>query len=364
MKQQHHQPKLDFGESAEAERDIERRVRAQRAKTFEAAAARVLKMRAHEAGYKLAGTLAVFVDSPSTRAAGITGLRWTGTLAELAARVGCSADTVARILRRFRAAGWVDTWQTTDDRGRVSGVGVELQIRQIAIDAALDPKPMAAEHPTPVAVAATVPGADPVTVPGAYPGADHRIGSAYYISDLPPNPNTPPPPKAMDPNNSKPGETGKNRNPDSKRAPNRENGVAAAVCGVDAAIDWGTAGNALRVAGVARVISTIRAAQSQNMTPADVVAVCDQYAANRHRLNGPGALVDRITNGDWPAELGPATPKPPTVTPAKREQWIEFARADCIAWHRAKGISLDGVDVDAIATAAVEKRIAAIQGTP
>jgi hypothetical protein len=213
-----------------------------------------------------------------------------------------------------------------------------------------------------VVVVAIVFGADFVTVYGAYPGADHRTASAYYTSDLPPNPNTPPPPNAMDPKYSKPGETGTNRNPESKTDPKRENGVAAAVCGNDAANDWGTAGNALRVAGVARVISTTRAAKAQNMTAAEVVAVCDQYAANRHRLNGPGALVDRITNGDWPAELGPATPKPPTVTPAKREQWIEFARADCIEWHRARGMSLDGVDIDAMANAAVEKRIAAIQG--
>jgi hypothetical protein len=79
--QQHEtQLRLDFGESAEAERDVERRARASRACAFERAAAS-LGMRANEIGYKLAGLLAVWVDSPSQRASGVVGLRWRGTIA-------------------------------------------------------------------------------------------------------------------------------------------------------------------------------------------------------------------------------------------------------------------------------------------
>jgi len=69
-----YQMKLDFGESAEAERAADRKIRAARAMAFERAAV-ALGIRPGEVGYRLAGALAVYADSPSMRARGLTGIR-------------------------------------------------------------------------------------------------------------------------------------------------------------------------------------------------------------------------------------------------------------------------------------------------
>jgi hypothetical protein len=124
------QLRFDWGESAEVERAAETAIRAQRAKACEAAAV-ALGARPGEVLHRVAGTLAVWVDSPSQRARGLTGLRWAGTWAELAGKLECSAESVGRAVRRLRAAGLVETNTVVDDRGAVVGVCVELQMRVV-----------------------------------------------------------------------------------------------------------------------------------------------------------------------------------------------------------------------------------------
>ncbi len=65
--------------------EADRRIRHKRALLMERAA-KALGMRGGknpEAGFLLAGMIAVYVDSPSMRESGLTGLRWRGTAAEL-----------------------------------------------------------------------------------------------------------------------------------------------------------------------------------------------------------------------------------------------------------------------------------------
>lgn len=132
MSDEYYQPRLDFGESADAERAADTQIRAQRAKAFEAAAERIGVHRG-EIAHRLAGMLAVYADSPSMRAAGVTGLRWVGTTAELAEdrRLNCAADSVTRALRKFADAGLITRRLVTDDRGRTAGVEIELNMREI-----------------------------------------------------------------------------------------------------------------------------------------------------------------------------------------------------------------------------------------
>ncbi len=139
------QLKLDFGESREAEMEADRRIRHKRALLMERAA-KALGMRGGknpEAGFVLAGMIAVYVDSPSMRESGLTGLRWRGTAAELAAdsRLRCSVRTVKRLLARFEEAGLIIRRTLVGDRGD-AGIEIELLPRALQkFDVSNPPQP-------------------------------------------------------------------------------------------------------------------------------------------------------------------------------------------------------------------------------
>lgn len=305
--------RLDFGEGAEAERAMETAARAARARAFEAAAV-ALGVRPGEVAYKLAGTLAVYADSPSQRAKGLTGLRWAGTWAELAAdpRLACSADSIAKAIRRFRAAGFITTTNQIDDRGLVVGVVVALEMR--AINAAGGSEPARVSGP------GNGPGASAVTGPGSGPGKS----KADYIPVLPKHPNNPPPP-------SEP----------------------AAVD--DLNHDWGTATRALTDAGVERVQAILTHAKQSRLAPADVAAIVAEYTTNRHLFRSPGAIVDRIRSGSWPVEV-PDSAAIERRAAARRTaaHQLEFERARFVIIRaaRAAGVELSDAEADRRAAAA------------
>lgn len=308
----YHQPKLDFGESAEAEREIDRRCRAERAAAFERAAER-LGMRPNEIGFKLAGMLGVYVNSPSMRARGVTGLKWTGTTQELAddARLKCSVDSVSKVLRRFRAAGYIETRQTVDDRGRVNGIEIELQMRAIALDSG--------------------PGSYPGTDPGNGPGTDPGKSTAYYIPFIPSYPKEPPPPSELTKTES-------------------QTAGAGAVC-LD---DWKQVESELAAVGVRRVRAAVTAAIDAKLTPPAVFDILGQYRANRSRFDDAGAIFDRIRSGSWPVDI----PDVQTLERAaaakdarRREFELEKARSEIIRRARADGTwaTLSDADIEAAA---------------
>lgn len=350
------QLRLDFGESAEAERAAETRARADRARMFEAATVREFRARPHEAIHKLAGTLAVFVDSPSQRAAGLVGLRWAGTLAELAARVGCSPDSVAKALRRMRAAGFVTTWQTTDDRGRVNGLGVALEMRAIA---------GAANSETPRASAV---GSGPGAYPGTGPGTDPGNNAVHYIPLFPKGSAVPPPRNIAEQTATEPAAAGvvASIGKQPTATPPRP-AITTPEPTTTPTAHWADVADALRRAGVERVAMAQRAARDAGLDADAVLAIIAQYDANRGRLRGPGAIVDRIRNGDWPAEVQTverAAAGRRAITAARREQMIEFARGDLILRRRAAGLPLEGIDFDAMAAAAVDQQLTTTGATP
>lgn len=294
------QLRFDWGESAEVERAAETRIRAERARACEAAAVK-LGARPGEVLHRVAGTLAVFVDSPSQRAKGLTGLRWSGTWAELAERCGCNAESVGRAVRRLRTAGVVQTELLADDRGAVVGVVVELQMRVV--------QSLANPH-------------------GAGPGAKRP----HYISDLPVNSVNPPPREAAV-------EVVKNQ----QQQPDPWREVAAALEG----------------AGVTRTQAAIMAAKDARYSPADVLAILGQFTQHRALFDGPGALVDRIRNGAWCVEL----PTPQTeqrravaLDRMKRQQVFEAIRGQIVLDARRRGQTITDGQADAMANAVLERQ--------
>jgi DNA-binding Lrp family transcriptional regulator len=290
------QLRFDWGESAEVERAAETRIRAERARACEAAAVK-LGARPGEVLHRVAGTLAVFVDSPSQRAKGLTGLRWSGTWAELAERCGCNAESVGRAVRRLRTAGVVQTELLVDDRGAVVGVVVELQMRVVQS-------------------LATPPGAK----------------RPYYISDLSVKSVNPPPREAAV-------EVVKNQH----QQPDPWREVAAALEG----------------AGVSRTQAAILAAKDAGYSPADVLAILGQFTQHRALFDGAGALVDRIRNGAWCVELpNPQTEQRRAVAldRMKRQQAFEAIRGQIVLDARRRGQTISDSDADAMANAVLERQ--------
>ena len=304
----HEQLRFDWGESAEVERAAETAIRAQRARACEAAAV-ALGARAGEVLHRVAGTLAVFVDSPSQRAKGLTGLRWSGTWAELATRCGCNAESIGRAVRRLRNAGVVHTELLADDRGAVVGVVVELQMRVVQ-------------------TLATPPGAAPDVGPGAAPGARRP----YYSSVFSDKPKPPPP---------------------------REAAAEFENLGSKQPDPWAEVREALEGAGVTRSHAAIVAAKDSRYSPADVLAILGQFTQHRSLCAGPGALVDRIRSGAWCVEL----PNPQleqrravAVDRMKRQQAFEAIRGQIVLDARRRGQTISDGDADAMANAALDRQ--------
>ena len=311
----HEQLRFDWGESAEVERAAETAIRAQRARACEAAAV-ALGARAGEVLHRVAGTLAVFVDSPSQRAKGLTGLRWSGTWAELATRCGCNAESIGRAVRRLRAAGVVQTELLADDRGAVVGVVVELQMRVVQTLA------------TPPGAAPDVgPGAAPDVGPGAAPGAKRP----YYSSVFSDKPKPPPP---------------------------REAAAEFENLGSKQPDPWAEVCQLLEDAGVTRSHAAISAAKDARYSPADVLEILGQFEAHRALFDGPGALVDRIRAGAWCVELpNPQAEKRRAVAvqAAQQQRHFESIRGQIVLDARRRGETITDSRADALAAAAVDR---------
>lgn len=335
----YYQPNLDFGESAEVEAAAEKRLRAERAAAFERAAVSI-GIRPGELGYRLAGALGVFVDSPSMRRAGLTGLRWQGTTAELAAdpRLAANPDSVARALRRFVRAGFVSTEVVTDDRGRKCGIRIELNMRAIHAAAAScrrvcpSGKAIPPSSPPPVATGSRVSGAVSGADAGADPGAVSCASKPHYIPVFP-KPTVNPPPRV-----------------------HRANSGGA---GVVSNQDWAAIAERLQALGLERVSIAIRAAIEAGLDAAAVGAILDDYAANAARMRSPGAILERIRSGCWPVPIRTAA----DVAAANRARAVEAetlaferARSEAIRRARTRGEVIDDATADALAAAAVARQ--------
>lgn len=330
------QLRLDFGESAEAERVAETAIRAQRARALESAAV-AIGARAGEVMYRVAGTLAVFVDSPSQRARGLSGLRWVGTWAELANRLECSAESVSRAVRRLRTAGIVTTTNTVDDRGAVVGVCVEIQMKVV--------------HQLTARLAdVTPPGAGPGAGPGAAPGAGPFISKPHYIPVLPLNPKNPPPRTA----GAELEIFGSQKRPVGSQIPT---GGSQTPPRTNAPGEWERIATELQTAGVQRSAATIAAAKSSGMDPAAVGQVIAEYNTHRRRFDGPGALVDRIRNGAWPVELPTAESlerSDAAVNATKSQFKFEQVRGQIVMAARRSGKAITDEQADELATRALQ----------
>lgn len=335
------QLRLDFGESAEAALAAERQIRASRAVRFEAAA-QSIGIRPGEIGFRLAGLLAVYVDSPSMRARGLNGLKWVGTLAELAddPRMGCSCDSVSRALRRFRAAGLIETGQILDDRGRICGVVVELNMRAIAAAADASCRTVSEvrmqSHESATRGVAdcrsmTHAGVDA----GVGAGVDSKVGAGVGAV-IGVDPRIDP---CIDPRkltlHSIPFSSVDSVNP--PPTPEREPNQAATA---ERNEIWTAVRAQLREVGVERVNGAIRIAQDAGMGPDDVLEVLAEYRANSHRIRSPGAIVDRLRSGDWPVQMGPKV-HPKAIDDHRRvsaeKLAYEHARAAVIERARREG---------------------------
>jgi hypothetical protein len=330
------QLRLDFGESAEAERVAETAIRAQRARALESAAV-AIGARAGEVLYRVAGTLAVFVDSPSQRAMGLTGLRWCGTWAELATRLDCSAESVSRAVRRLRSSGIVTTTNTVDDRGAVVGVCVEIQMKVVhQLTANLD--------------AITPPGAAPDVGPGAAPSAAPFISRPHLIPVLPKYPKNPPPRTA----GAELGNFGSQKTTfGSQTVP----GGSQTPQGTNTQGNWDRIAAELQTAGVQRSAATIAAAKASGMDPAAVGQVIAEYNTHRRRFDGPGALVDRIRNGAWPVELPTAESlerSAAAVSATKSQFKFEQVRGQIVMAARRRGQAITDEQADELATRALQ----------
>lgn len=330
------QLRLDFGESADAERAAETAIRAQRAKALEAAAV-AIGARPGEVLYRVAGTLAVFVDSPSQRAMGLSGLRWVGTWGELAQRLDCSAESVSRAVRRLRQAGIVSTTNTVDDRGAVVGVCVEIQMRTV--------------HQLTARLAdITPPSAAPDVGPSAAPDVGPVICKPHYIPVLPLNPKNPPPRLAVAGSKvfgSQKQTVGSQNQPGGSELPKRPNTAG----------DWARIETELQTAGVQRTAAAVAAARASRLDPSDVLELIAEFNTHRRRFDGPGALVDRIRNGAWPVEL----PSPDTmqrtaaaVAATKSQFKFEQVRGQIVRDARQRGVSITDDQADALATRALQ----------
>lgn len=330
------QLRLDFGESADAERAAETAIRAQRAKALEAAAV-AIGARPGEVLYRVAGTLAVFVDSPSQRAMGLSGLRWVGTWGELAQRLDCSAESVSRAVRRLRQAGIVSTTNTVDDRGAVVGVCVEIQMRTV--------------HQLTARLAdITPPSAAPDVGPGAAPDVGPVICKPHYIPVLPLNPKNPPPRLAVAGSKvfgSQKQTVGSQNPPVGSELPKRPNTAG----------DWARIETELQTAGVQRTAAAVAAARAARLDPSDVLGVIAEFKAHRRRFDGPGALVDRIRNGAWPVEL----PSPESlkrtaaaVAATKSQFRFEQVRGQIVRDARQRGVAITDEQADELATRALQ----------
>lgn len=323
------QLRLDFGESAEAERAAETRARAQRAKALEAAAV-AIGARPGEVLYRVAGTLAVWVDSPSQRAMGLSGLRWVGTWGELAQRLDCSAESVSRAVRRLRQAGIVATTNTVDDRGAVVGVCVEIQMRTV--------------HQLTARLAdITPPSAAPDVGPSAAPDGGPVICKPHYIPVLPLNPKNPPPRLAG---------AGSKVFGSQKRTGGSELQQRQST-----AEDWARIETDLRAAGVQRTAAAVAAAKAAGLDPSDVLEVIAEFQTHRRRFDGPGALVDRIRNGAWPVELPSAETMQRTATAvaATKSQFrFEQVRGQIVRDARQRGVAITDDQADELATRALQ----------
>jgi hypothetical protein len=341
----HYQPKLDFGESAEAEALAEKRIRAERAAAFERAALSI-GIRAGELGYRLAGALGVYVDSPSMRRAGLNGLRWHGTAAELAAdpRLDCNADSVSRALRRFVRAGFIETAVLVDDRGRKCGIAIALNMREINAAATSCPRsvsPVARGSIGTEGVPGAGPGAGPGAVSGAYPGAGPGADGPHYIPFFPNTTVNPPPRQGR----AEHGAAGVVLDP--KPVPETEREPTA---------DWSTVADALRAVGLERVGAAIRAASEAGLEPSGVEAILGEYRANASRLRSPGAIIDRIRSGAWPVSIRTAADVArASASRASAARGLEFEKARSAVIRRAiaAGRMLDDATADRLAAAAV-----------
>jgi hypothetical protein len=308
------QLRLDFGESAEAALAAERQIRASRAVRFEAAA-QSIGVRPGEVAYRLAGLLAVYVDSPSMRARGLNGLKWVGTLAELAddARMQCSADSVSRALRRFRAAGLIETGKILDDRGRICGVVVELNMRAIAAAAdascrtVSEVRMQSHESPTRgVADCRSMTHAGVHSVhskvdAGIDAGVDSKVGAGVgAVVGVDPRIDLRTDPRKS-PLHSIPFSSVNSVNPPPTPEPESHQAATAELNE-----DWTAVRAQLRAVGVERVNGAIRIAKDAGMRADEVLQVLDEYRSNAHRIRSPGAIVDRLRTGDWPVSIGPS----------------------------------------------------------
>lgn len=116
-------------ESAEAEREANRKALAARALKMEAAA-KQLGAQEGEVLYKISGMLAVFCGSPSAKEMGCTGLQWIGSKKDLAdhERLECHVNQVGRALSRLEAAGIITRTTVRNARGQNAGVLIEIQM--------------------------------------------------------------------------------------------------------------------------------------------------------------------------------------------------------------------------------------------
>jgi hypothetical protein len=354
----HYQPKLDFGESAEAEALAEKRIRAERAAAFERAALSI-GIRAGELGYRLAGALGVYVDSPSMRRAGLNGLRWHGTAAELAAdpRLDCNADSVSRALRRFVRAGFIETAVLVDDRGRKCGIAIALNMREINAAATSCPRsvsPVArgsiGTEGVPGAQPGAGPGAGPGAVSGAYPGAGPGADGPHYIPFFPNTTVNPPPRQGRAEHGAAGVVLDPKPVPETERKPNA---------------DWSTIGDALRSVGLERVGVAIRAATEAGLEPEGVEAILGEYRANVSRLRSPGAIIDRIRSGAWPVAIRSAAEVAAASTArAAAAEGLEFEKARSAVIRRAiaAGQTLDDATADRLAAAAIGRGGRVLEG--
>ena len=286
------QMRLDFGEGAEAERAAiaaaDKSFRARRAIAFENAAM-AAGIRPGEIGYKLAGLLAVFADSPSMRALGLTGLRWRGTVVELAenARLCCSVRTVQRALARLEQCGFIAHRLLKDSRG---WCGIEIELHLAAIDQAailcdrlpqiLD-KSAAVEVVAPGHVTRGVTGDVGGDTPGDMGGdMGGDISNSLYSSVNPYFPKEPPP-----------------------RIETTKNNVAADYFDGSETNSWAEVADALRAVGLERVASAQRVARDAGLAPDECLAILAEYSQHKTRFRGPGAIVDRFRSGGWPVRL-------------------------------------------------------------
>lgn len=343
---EYYQPKLDFGESAEALRAADTRIRAERARAFEAAAER-LGMRSGEVGYILAGMLAVYSDSPSMRERGLTGLRWQGSTMELAQdrRLRCSVDSVKRVLRRFEAAGYITRRAISDDRGRAAGVEIELQMRAIHAGANLDFERDA------------VVGTEGVTYQCIDRCTDQCIDQCKSTSLLIPSlPNIPKDPPPRETRTEQPvlaaGQPG--------RKPTAAAGVFSyPITTADWSDEWKSISRELSGIGVERPIAATNDAIMRGMEPADVRLIMDTYRRHRSQFKSAGAIVARIRSGDWAAQLpDPEAAARATAHRERNRSALEYekARSRVIRQAQQDGTwsQLTEAEIDARARASLE----------